>query len=363
MLLTLIEPTKATALDMAFTGGIESISPGSFIWLDAYAEEGRIWVPYLTKLAGLQPLEEHLLDAENSLHSSYYDSTRDYEMIVFRGLALRAAALPKDMVSKQSTIKIKTRPNTFFIFPRVLVTIRPSDSRSIPAIRERLLSAHVEQYRLPQLPEELMLKIINGLVDRYLELRQSLTDQAEQWQRLLLDPRKPFSNWNYLLDARQEAHKLQSLCEEQLDAMQEWRDERLEREPRNRRPVQEVSVPLDARMSDLLEVRVNDIGEHIRRVHSHAERLERTLESAVQLHFSATSHRTNEVMRVLTALTAIFLPLNLITGIFGMNFDVMPLLKNRDGFWFTLGLMMLVALGLIFFFYIKRYLSSRPRQR
>ena len=362
MLLTLIEPNKATALDVETAAGIESIAPGSFIWLDAYAEEGRSWVPYLEKLAGLVPLEEHLLDAENPLHSSYYDSTHDYEMIVFRGLAIRAATIPKDLVSKQNNIKIKTRPSTFFIFPKVLVTIRPSDSRSVPAIRERLLSGHLEQYRLPQFPEELMLKIVNSMVDRYLDLRQSLTDQADQWQRLLLDPRKPFSNWSYLLDARQEAHKLQALCEEQLDAMQEWRDERLERTPHHLHQPSESMNQVGKPLSDLLEVRVNDIGEHIRRVHSHADRLERTLESAVQLHFSATSHRTNEVVRVLTALTAIFLPLNLITGIFGMNFETMPLLKNREGFWISMGLMVLVAIGLVIFFYTKRYLSSRPRQ-
>ena len=48
----------------------------------------------------------------------------------------------------------------------------------------------------------------------------------------------------------------------------------------------------------------------------------------MQIHFSAQSHRTNDIMRTLTALTAIFLPLNLITGIFGMNFEFLPLLHD-----------------------------------
>jgi magnesium transporter len=137
--------------------------------------------------------------------------------------------------------------------------------------------------------------------------------------------------------------------------MQEWRDERLERRPGKGGG----GTDSPARLSDLLEVRVNDIAEHIRRVHSHGERLERTLESAVQLHFSATSHRTNNIMRTLTVLTAIFLPLNLITGIFGMNFEVMPLLKDSYGFWLAIGGMVLVALVLLVTFSTKRYLSSR----
>jgi magnesium transporter len=355
---TLIDSKLACALD-----AVPSALPTKgFLWLDVYAGDGRNWVPFVQRLTGEAPLEEHLRDAENYHHPSYYDSTRRYEMIVFRGLAMRASVIPSDSVLKQTPVKVKTRPTTFFVFPHLLVTIRPSDSKMFPLVRDRLLGAHIETYRLPDSPEELMLKLVNGMVDRYLELRQSLTEQAEQWQRLLLDPRKPFHNWNFLLDARQEAHKLQSLCEEQLDAMQEWRDERLERRPR--KVVSTTDNPNGAveeptRLSDLLEVRVNDITEHIKRVHSHGERLERTLESAVQLHFSATSHRTNNIMRTLTALTAIFLPLNLITGIFGMNFESMPLLKNTDGFWLALGGMGIVALLFLLTFSTKRYLSSR----
>jgi magnesium transporter len=350
MFCSYIEGNKATALNALPA----NLPDTGFLWLDCYAEDGRAWAPYVDQLLGFLPLDEHLRDAENQSHSSYYESTRHYEMIVFRGLAMRASSIPKDSVMRHSTIRIKTRPSTFFVFPRLLLTIRPSDSKLLPSIRERLLASEVEQYRLPANPDELMLKIINGMVDRYLDLRQSLTEQAEQWQRLLLDPHKPFNNWGYLLQARQEAHKLQSLCEEQLDAMQEWRDNQIERLPHNYQP-----TPDSLKLKELLDVRVNDIAEHIKRVHSHGERLERTLESAVQLHFSSMSHRTNNIMRTLTVLTAIFLPLNLITGIFGMNFSNMPLLKNDDGFWMAIGIMSFVALCLVLIFTAKRYLTSR----
>jgi magnesium transporter len=344
-----ITPEKATLLE----GPPTELPETGFVWMDCYAEHGRTWAIQAERLLGFSPLEEHLSDSENSQHSSYYDSTQKYEMIVFRGLAIRAAAIAKDSVLKQTPIRIQTRPSTFFIFPKLLVTIRPSDSRLVPGIRERVLAAHLDHYRLPQSPAELMLKLINGMVDRYLDLRQSLTEQAEQWQRLLLDPKKPFNNWSYLLDARQEAHKLQAMCDEQLDAMQEWRDEQLERS----QLLEESSG--GGTLKDLLDVRVNDIVEHIKRVHSHGERLDRTLESAVQLHFSSTSHRTNNIMRTLTALTAVFLPLNLITGIFGMNFAVMPWLQNENGFWLAIACMALVALSLVLVFSTKRYLSSR----
>jgi magnesium transporter len=103
------------------------------------------------------------------------------------------------------------------------------------------------------------------------------------------------------------------------------------------------------------------VQEHIERVLTHVRRLEQSAENAVQMHFSALSHRTNAIMRTLTVLTAIFLPLNLITGFFGMNFDALPLIHNATGVWITLGLMALVGLGLGAFFWRKRYLGTQGR--
>ncbi|MDP3107199.1 CorA family divalent cation transporter, partial [Hydrogenophaga sp.] len=75
-----------------------------------------------------------------------------------------------------------------------------------------------------------------------------------------------------------------------------------------------------------------------------------------QMHFSAQSNRTNDIMRTLTALTAIFLPLNLIAGIFGMNFEFIPLLHQQTGFWWAIGSMVLTASVLGVLFWRKRYL-------
>jgi Mg2+ and Co2+ transporter CorA len=62
-------------------------------------------------------------------------------------------------------------------------------------------------------------------------------------------------------------------------------------------------------------------------------------------------------MRTLTALTAVFLPLNLIAGIFGMNFEFMPLLHVEYGFWWAMGAMLLTALVLMAYFRRKHYIS------
>ena len=77
-------------------------------------------------------------------------------------------------------------------------------------------------------------------------------------------------------------------------------------------------------------MRSRDVLEHIERVLTHVRRLESSAETAVQMHFSEQNNRTNDIMRALTVLTAIFLPLNLVTGFFGMNFEGLPLIHSAD---------------------------------
>jgi Mg2+ and Co2+ transporter CorA len=204
--------------------------------------------------------------------------------------------------------------------------------------------------RLPTSTADLMLRMVNHMVDSYLELRRVLTRQLGQLQEQLLNPYSHFNDWRLLLESRNALHSLEDTCEDQRSAMQEWLD-----------ALEEWPQPSDnaaARDQELLRVRSRDVLEHIERVLSHVRRLEQSAEGAVQLHFSALSNRTNAIMRTLTVLTAIFLPLNLITGIFGMNFDALPLIHSATGVWIAFAIMALVGVGLGAFFWRKRYLGT-----
>ncbi len=346
-----------------------------FVWIDADPGAGRRWVPAVRALTGTSIFDEHLSDSENGSHPSFFDSTHRYEMIVFRGLVNQPD-------TDDDVIRVRTRPVTFFVLPGCLVTIRPADSRLFAMHRDRLLTADRTGVRLPATPEELMFRLLSGMVDRYLELRQPLTSALETLQRSLLDPRHAFRDWEPLLDARTELRRLQNLCEEQLDAIQEWRDERRERaetEEREARLAAESQAeagmtmpdaggypappsPLPS-LSDSLAVRATDLEEHVRRVLRHAAAMESSVESAIQLHFSATANRTSEIMRVLTVITAVFMPLTLITGIFGMNFEFIPGTHSPTGFWITIAAMALVAVGLVTWFGAKRYLETGDLRR
>lgn len=354
----------------------------------------------LQDLAGLQLVDLHVSDLLNAQLPSHYDYTSQYDLLVFRRLTTAQAHPPANAPSsshagtpvtapdeKTAPIKrsgppvlrrIDTSPVGFAVFDHVLLTVHPSDCAVRDAYATRLLAAlptgtsstsstastastaategrssPVPGARLPTSPADLMLRVVNLMVDSYLDLRRELTRQLDHWQNELLKPRARYVNWTSLLEARLALHKLDEICEDQRTAVQDWTDA-LETWALP-------DTPTGVRELDLLKVRSRDVLEHIERVVHHVRRLEQSIETAVQMHFSVQSHRTNDIMRTLTALTAVFLPLNLIAGIFGMNFEFIPLVHKANGFWWAMGAMISIALALVLLFWRKRYLARSSR--
>jgi magnesium transporter len=240
----------------------------------------------------------------------------------------------------------------------VLITVHPTECSVREYFAQRLQQQAASdargQARLPSSPADLMLRMANHMVDGYLELRRLLTRQLGTLQSELLNPKGRFDDWKVLLDARNTLHMLEDTCEDQRSAMQEWIDALDEWPTESEAPARHER--------ELLRLRSRDVLEHIERVLSHVRRLEHSAEVAVQMHFSALGHRTNDIMRTLTVLTAIFLPLNLITGFFGMNFDSLPLIHSATGIWAAIGAMAAVGVGLMVYFRRKRYLGSEGRR-
>jgi Mg2+ and Co2+ transporter CorA len=326
----------------------------------------------LSSLCGLQLVDLHISDLLNPFLPSHYDFTSQYDLLVFRRLAAGAGELrvaktgnsvaglspPTTRGGPPILKRIDTSPVGFAVFDKVLLTVHPADCAVRDAYAAKLLaSTRVEASatgsRLPTSPADLMLRVINQMVDGFLELRRELTHQLDHWESELINPQTRFNNWRSLLDARRSLHYLDEVCEDQRAAVQDW-IEALKTWP-------EPLTPALARDRELLHVRSRDVLEHIERVVRHVRQLEQSAETAVQIHFSVQGSRTNDIMRTLTVLTAIFLPLNLITGFFGMNFEFMPLIHQPSAFWWTFGAMAAVALGTVLFFVRKRYLARTGR--
>ena len=343
----------------------QTLPERGFLWIASARREFEVRVAevqaVLHQCAGGQLVDLHISDLLSNQLPSHFDYTSWYDLLVFRRLAAAPGSNGLFLddehgtvaTARQALAAIDTSPVGFAVFDRVLLTVHPADCLVRDYFANRLAQMTVGgngASRLPPSPADLMLRIVNHMVDGYLELRRLLTRQLTTLQQALLGPRSRQVDWTALLESRNTLHQLEDICEDQRSAVQEWIDA-LDEWPNP-------AADGERRDRDLLRVRSRDVLEHIERVLSHVRRLESSIESAVQMHFSAVGQRTNDIMRTLTVLTAIFLPLNLITGFFGMNFDALPLIHNRTGIWIAVSLMVLLGTGLSVFFWRKRYLGS-----
>lgn len=380
-----------TADSLRFVDSIPAEPPGDgFVWVFLERDEFESARAQLQlaaqQLGGSALLDLHGQDLASPAHPSHYDYTSVYDLVIFRRLATQSetqaeaeheaaieayhgqGSAPRKPRARRAGMpafsRISSRAVGFAVFDRLLISVHPRGCYAARSFVERFLAdakfsvdAVSSRSRLPTHPADLVLRMINAMVDSYLDLRKELTRQLEHWQAELLKPNTRFDNWGALMSARSQLHVLEDLCDEQHDAMQEWLDS-LREQPLS-------SFSADARLAqnaqDQLVARARDVIEHIERVVHHARRLEQSAETVVQIHFSAQSNRTNDIMRTLTALTAIFLPLNLIAGIFGMNFEFIPLIHVEGGFWWAMASMVLIAVALLVVFWRKRYLARTER--
>ncbi|WP_370262816.1 magnesium transporter CorA family protein [Limnobacter sp.] len=324
---TLLSNTEIRELEQA----PNALPDEGFLWVDAQLDEGLAWTPAVERLLG-KPIDElHLEDLANPLHPSHFDNGDGYSVLIIRSLS------SKPLFDDFNRLNIRTRPCYFLIADRLLVTYRSKDSRTFEKARAFAASctqaprADLEQFlnfkKLPACPDELAVQIVSNLVDRFLETRADISDRLDRWQRDLLNPRKRFEDWNALLAARNELNRFEAVAQDQRDALVDFEDDRQR----------------EHSLSPALQVNLRDTMEHLERIIGLTQRLGSNTEAAVQLHFSATAHKTNEIVTVLTMLTAIFMPLTLITGLFGMNFENMPFLHHASGFWISVGLMAISA--------------------
>lgn len=361
MRLLLIEPATKHVQDLgtwpqADAPTLATPSAGSFYWLSCERSAFETHLPavqtLLQQLCGTPLVDLHVSDLLNAHIPSTFDYTSDYDLMVFRRLDVPAGA------SAKATLQaVETAPVGYAVFDYFLLSVHTAQCPIRTQSLQRLLAPsqapekRAITARLPPSSADLMLRQIDQMVDDYLNLRRDMAKQIDVWQMQLLNPKSRFSDWGKVLQARLGLHQLDEICEDQRAAIQDWIDT-LEAWQN------EHSTKAEHRALELLRVRSRDVLEHIERVIHHVHRMEQSAEAAVQMHFSAQSNRANDIMRTLTTLTAIFLPLNLIAAIFGMNFDVLPLVHKEDGFWWAMAAMGLIGLLLLVFFWRRRYIEK-----
>ena len=111
-------------------------------------------------------------------------------------------------------------------------------------------------------------------------------------------------------------------------------------------------------------VYLRDCFDHTMQILEFLDNLKENARTLIDLHLSLQGHRSNEIMKFLTIITATFIPMTFISGLYGMNFDTgspfnMPELRWKYGYFFALAMMGLAALSMIIYFYSRKWMTSQ----
>jgi magnesium transporter len=236
---------------------------------------------------------------------------------------------------------------SMFVRDRVLITVQETPGDCLDGLRDRIRNnkGRVRQRGVAYLAYA----VVDAIVEKFFPVVEHYTDRLEDLEISVLAN----DTSNVVAEIHAIRHDLRTLR-------------------RAVAPTREVVGAMDrAEVGNQGE----DIHVFLRDCHDHTIQLLDSLDtnrelasSLMDLHLSNVSMRMNEVMKVLTIIATIFMPLGFIAGVYGMNFDGglspwnMPELRWRLGYPFALGLMGLTALGLVFFFRKKGWLGERRAQ-
>jgi magnesium transporter len=183
----------------------------------------------------------------------------------------------------------------------------------------------------------LLYALMDAVVDQYFAVLESLGEKIETLQeRVMADP-KP--------DTLKDIHALKRQLLFVRRAV--W-------------PLREVTNSLSRSdcpyLHEHTKVFFRDVYDHVVQIVDTIETFREMLSASLDIYLSSVSYRLNTVMRVLTVITTIFMPLSFIASIYGMNFEHMPELKSEWGYPIVLGVMGLVAAGMLIGFRQRKWL-------
>ena len=336
-----------------------------FTWVDCYRDDviNRLehWQQDVYDCTQLRLNELHIKDIQNIEHPCTFDTMDDYDLLIFRKLITPNDQIlnSDDALEKHEQIfGLTTTPVSFITTSNVLITVRERGNHALESYASRvqmIASKPIDEQNKPRKLAtsalDLQLRLLNSMVDDYLDLRAPLTKRVEFWQQELLQGKRRFTLWQQLFQENMAFQQVENVCEEQIDVLQELRGEIIENHGH-------IKSKKRVEKQDTILVRVNDLVSHVERIQKYTARLNTAIQSAIDLHFSAISNQTNENMRILAIITAVFAPLTLLTGVYGMNFEFIPGLKNPIGFWIMLSSMLICTIVLLVYFY-RRHLVGR----
>ncbi len=296
------------------------LKPGSgvYVWVDldsATREESRI-------LADVFHFHELAIeDAMSESHHPKVESYGEYLYLILHGIDFAAAEH-----------RFTTKDVDFFLGTQYLVTVHPGVSRTLGRINE--LCAR-DNRLLGEGPGVLMYRIIDTMIDNYRPEVEKLEQQLDELEDEVFEhPDQRLGR--RILNFKKDVSSLRQVVLPERDAVG-----RLARR----------EFPL---INEALAFRFRDVHDNLVRLSDEAMFFQDRITSILEAHLSSVSNQLNAVMKVLTIITTLFMPLTFITGLYGMNLDLPHFgLGDNTMFW-ALMFAMLASVGMMLGWFRKR---------
>lgn len=242
----------------------------------------------------------------------------------------------------------KTTPTDFvtkeldgYLGENFVVTFHLERFRSVKEVKTLIRSTPLPCQRGPAF---LLHQILDRLVDNYNPVVDEFNEQIELIEdEVLLMQNGESLMLERIMDVRRSVARLKRISTRQREVLYRMSHGEFKQIPENILPF------------------FRDVHDHLLRVTDLSESYRELVSGLVEIHFSVVANRTNEVMKTLAVVSAIILPLSLIAGIYGMNFENIPELKTRYGYFAVLALMGLLTLALLVYFKRRGWIFQSER--
>jgi magnesium transporter len=269
----------------------------------------------------------HPLVLEDIVHTGQRPKMEEYEGYIF----LITKMLSYDEVED----KLRTEQFSLILGPNYIITFQEEVGDVFEMVRERLRKGKGRIRKHP--PDYLAYALIDAVVDHYFLVLEKIGEKVESLEEELVTNPTP--------ETLQTIHHLKR----ELIFLRKsvW-------------PMRELIGGLERGESSLVgektTVFLRDVYDHTIQVIDTVETLRDMVSGMLDVYLSSLSNKMNEVMKVLTIIATIFIPLTFIAGIYGMNFEFMPELKWHWGYPIVWVIIIAIAVIMLFYFRRKRWL-------
>jgi magnesium transporter len=234
---------------------------------------------------------------------------------------------------------VRTPQVCFIIGEHYLLTFQERYFGFFDPVRERI-QAGIGPIR-KEGADYLAYAMIDAMVDRYYPVAQQLSDQLEELEDVVVENPHPE------VLARIHALRRQLVVLRRVGWPQREAISAMLRE----------QTPY---MSDRVKIYLRDTHDHIAQIVELIDSAREMASDLADAYLSNVSHRTNEIMKVLTLMASIFIPLTFVAGIYGMNFEHMPELGSRVGYFVVLLTMAVIAIAMTLYFRYRGWIGPEP---